>query len=83
MVDVYAVNRRFELFLMQVGHDPNQTPDDRMTFSDMERRVHREPVRMDPSNSELIATVVYDYKNQTVKYVRARSAPESSDQQNS
>lgn len=82
MVDVYAASRRLERFFMHVGHDPNQTPHDRMTFSDMERRLHREPVRIDPNKSTLIATVVYDPKAQTVEYVRARSAPESSERQN-
>ena len=69
-VDVYRTNMQVERFLMTLGYDLSEPPDDRKTFDDMFRYPRRDLCIPEESEieGELIAEITFDHKNQTVMY---------------
>ena len=59
MVDIYRANRQFERFLMDLGHDLSEPPDDRKTLEDMQRYPKKRLSPIDPEEGTLIATIHY------------------------
>lgn len=69
-VNTYTAYRRFERFLIALGFDPEEPPDDRKTLEDMARWPGKQTPDISEGEAKLIATVVFDPEKKTITYVR-------------
>lgn len=75
-MSIHSANRRFEFFLMQYGHNPQEPPDDRKSFNDM-WRYPRRPMQVDPKDCKLIARVVHNLETGEIRIERPEEKPPS------